>query len=196
MAGNPQYGAGRRASRWRIAAWGGGAALVLLPLLATLVTDEVNWGPEDFALAGVLVAAVGLTFDLAARMTRNRAFRAAVGVALAAVFMLVWGNAAVGVIGSEDNPANLMYFGVLAIGIAGAVVARFRPDGMARAMVATALAQAAVAAVALTGGLGVMKPVQPWDVVVLTGFLAALWLLSAWLFRKAARDQGGRRAAA
>lgn len=194
MAGNMEQGAEWRANRWRIATWGSGAALVLLPLLAMLVTDEVDWGPEDFVFAGVLVAGVGVTFELAARMTRNRAYLAAVGVALAAAFVLIWGNAAVGVIGSEDNPANLMYFGVLAIGVAGAVVARFRPGGMARAMVATALAQAAVAVIALVGGVGVAGPVQPWDVVGLTGFFAALWLLSAWMFRIAARGRGGRRA--
>ena len=55
--------------------------------------------------------------------------------------MLVWINLAVGIIGSEDNPANLMYGGVLAVGVAGAVAARFRPGGMARALAATALAQ-------------------------------------------------------
>jgi hypothetical protein len=58
-------------------------------------------------------------------MTDNRAYRAAVGVAIAAAFILVWMNLAVGIIGSEDNPANLMYGGVLAIGIIGAVIARF-----------------------------------------------------------------------
>src|ERR687893_678489 len=50
-------------------------------------------------------------------------------------FILVWMNLAVGVIGSEDDPLNLMYGGVLAVGIIGAVVARFQPDAMARAMV-------------------------------------------------------------
>ena len=39
-------------------------------------------------------------------MTGNSAYRAAVGVAIAAAFILVWMNLAVGIIGSEDNPAN------------------------------------------------------------------------------------------
>ncbi len=51
------------------------------------------------------------------------AYRFAVGVALAAAFLLVWMNLAVGLIGSEDNPANLMYFGVLAVGFIGAIIA-------------------------------------------------------------------------
>jgi hypothetical protein len=70
---------------------------------------------------------------------------------------------------------------VLAVGIVGAFAARFRPQGMARALVATALAQALVAVIALTAGLG--------SALVLTGIFMALWLVSAWLFRRAAREQ-------
>jgi hypothetical protein len=177
MAGNAEDGGGRRGNRWRVAAWGTAALLLLLPLFAMQVTDEVNWGAADFALFGVMLVGAGGTFEVAARMTGNTAYRAAVGVALAAAFILVWMNLAVGIIGSEDNPANLMYGGVLAVGIIGAVIARFQPHGMARALVATALAQALVAVIALIAGWGYA--------FILTGIFVGLWLLSAWLFRKA-----------
>lgn len=167
-------------SRWRIAAWGTAAMLLLLPLVAMQFTDEVNWSGADFAVFGAMLACAGGAFELAARMTRNFAYRAAVGVALVAAFLLVWANGAVGIIGSEDNPANLMFAGVLAVAIIGAVVARFRPRGMARALVATALAQALVAVITVVAGLGY--------IFVATGFFAALWLASAWLFRRAAME--------
>ena len=147
-------------------------------------TDAVVWDLADFVVADALVVGVGVTYALAARMIGNSAYRAAVGVALAAACILVWGNLAVGIIGSEDNPANLMYGGVLAVGIIGALIARFQPDGMARALFATALAQMVVAVIALIAGLGSTE-----DIVMLTGFFAALWLIAAWLFRKAAREQ-------
>jgi hypothetical protein len=135
----------------------------------------------------MLATACG-TYELATRVTRNKAYRAAVGVALAAAFILVWMNLAVGIIGNEDNPANLMYGGVLAVGIIGAVIARFQPYGMARAFVATGVAQALVAVGALIARLGL-----PWsgpaEVLMLNGFFVALWLTSAGLFRKAAREQ-------
>jgi hypothetical protein len=98
-------------------------------------------------------------------------------------------NLAVGIIGSEDNPANLMYGGVLAVAIVGAVVARFQPHGMARALVATALAQALAGAIALMAGWGSTGANWPQVIVILTLFFAALWLGSAWLFRKAAGEQ-------
>ncbi len=123
-------------------------------------------------------------------MTSNTVYRAASGVALAAAFILVWMNGAVGVIGPEDDDANVMGFGVLAVGIIGALMARFQPDGMARALFATALAHALVAVIALIAGFGSTMPHWQRKILVLTGFFAALWLLSAWLFRKAARREG------
>lgn len=185
--GDAQQEGRRPASRWRVMAWSAAAALLLLPALAMSVTDEVNWTLADFAFAGALVLCVGLTCELAARLAPNGAYRAAVAVALATAFILVWVNGAVGIIGSEDNPANLMYAGVLGIGILNAAIARFRPAGMARAAAATALAQALVAAIAVLGGLG-LPASAPLELLSLNGGFIVLWLLSAWLFRKAGRE--------
>jgi hypothetical protein len=175
-------------NRWSIAVWGAAGALLLLPLVAMQFTQEVDWNAADFAVFGAMLLAACGAYELAARTTGNIAYRAGVGVAIAAAFILVWMNLAVGIIGSEDNPANLMFGGVLAVGIIGAVIARLRPEGMARALVATALAQVLVGTVALGAGLGSTGANWPQVILVLTAFFAALWLLSAWLFRKAARE--------
>ena len=128
--------------------------------------------------------------------TGNTAYKAAVGVALAALFLLFWVNGAVGIIGSENNPANLLYIGVLAVGIIGAVIARFRPHGMTRALFAAALAQALVPVIAiLIWRPGVTSAEAFWGmagvvrVFELNAFFVALFLGSAWLFRKAAREK-------
>ncbi len=191
MAGNTENGGGRRWSRWRIAAWTVAALILLLPLVAMQFTDEVNWEVADFAFAAALLVGVGVPYELAVRKTGNAAYRAAVGVALAAAFLLVWVNGAVGIIGSEDNDANLMYGGVLAVGVIGALIARFRPRGMARALFATALAQAAVATVALIAGWGSPSS-GPLEIVALNGFFVALFVGSALLFREAARGGSER----
>jgi hypothetical protein len=81
-----------------------------------------------------------------------------------------------------------MYFGVLAVGLIGAIVARFRPRGMTRALFATALAQASVAAIALVFGLGLPWS-PPLEILWLNGFFAALFVGSALLFRHAGREQ-------
>ena len=159
------------------------AFILLLPLLANW-----DWDLADFVIAGALIFGTGLTCVLVARKAGNMAYRAAVGVALAAALLLVWLNLAVGIIGADGDPANSMYFGVIAVGIIGAIIARFRPPGMARALIATALAQALVAAIALILGLG--SPFSgPVELLVLNGFFVALFVGSALLFRNAGREQ-------
>lgn len=126
--------------------------------------------------------------DTLMRSGINRtAYRCAIGVALAAAFILVWLSLGVGIIGKDGDPANVMYFGVLAVGIAGAVMAKFQPFGMSRALAATAIAQALVAGVALIAGLG--RPYDgPAKILLLNGFFVALFAGSAWLFRRSARE--------
>ena len=164
------------------------ACILLLPLVAMQCTAAVVWDLTDFAVAGALLFGAGYTYALVARKAGNRAYRAAVGVAVAAALLLVWMNLAVGLIGSEDNPANLLYGGVLAVGILGACLARLQPRGMARALCATAFAQVVVAVIALIARLG-----SPWsrprEIVVLNGCFVALFVGSAWLFRRAAHGR-------
>ena len=149
----------------------------------------MDWDVIDFTVFGAMLVSVGVIYTLARRSTANMAYRFAVAVALAAAFILIWVNGAVGIIGDESNDANMMYFGVLGIGIIGAVIARFQPQGMALALYATALTQTAVAVIALIAGLGSTAPVWPKDILLLTAFFVALWLLSARIFRSAAREQ-------
>lgn len=116
------------------------------------------------------------------------AYRGAIGSALAATFLLVWLSLGVGIIGKDGDPANRMYLGVLAVGLVGAAIARLRPHGMARALLATALAQALVTAIALAAKLGL-----PWsgpaEIVLLNGMFVALFAGSAWLFQRAAHGR-------
>ncbi len=171
-------------SRWRIAAWTAAALILLLPLIAMQFTDEVDWDVTDFVFFGALMAGAGVAFELAARKTGNAAYKTGVGLALAAAFLLFWVNGAVGIIGNEGNDANLMYYGVLAVGLIGALIARFEPQGMARAMIATAGAQGLVFVIALVAGWGFTGPI--------TFFFLAFWLGSARLFQKAARGEPER----
>jgi hypothetical protein len=126
----------------------GTAALLLIPLTAKLLLTDMAWTLSDFVAAGILLFGAGLTFTLVTRLSTNAAYRLGAGVAVAAGLLLIWINLAVGFIGSEENPANLLYGGVLAVAAAGALVARFRPLGMSRAMFAAALTQFLVPLVA------------------------------------------------
>lgn len=167
----------RRPGRLRPFVWGVLAALLSLPLIAMQFTAEVDWSPFDFLFMGVMLSLVGGGYELAVRLSDSLAFRAAMGLAVVASFLLVWINLAVGIIGSEDNPANQMFVAVLAVLFVGSLVAGFKALRMAYVLAAVAATQVAVAVIALVAGFGMIFPI--------TAMFCAFWLLSAWLFRKA-----------
>jgi hypothetical protein len=172
---------------WRIAGWGIAALLLLLPLVAMQFTREVNWTPFDFAFAAVMIGGVGIAFELTVRATRNNAYRSGVAIALAATFLLIWINGAVGIIGDEDNPLNLLYIGVIAIAFGGMAWARFRARGASRAMMAAAIANAAVGLVAVVAGRN--EPPGIVGLIVLNGFFVLLFLGASRLFGVAAEER-------
>lgn len=167
----------------------GTALLLLIPLAAKLFVADMAWTLFDFVAAGGLLFGAGLTFVLVARLGDSTAYRLAVGVAVAAGLLLVWANLAVGLVGSEDNPANLLYGGVLAVALLGAFGARFRPLGMARAMYGAALTYVVITAVALfiwkPTAATAEQPVGLLNVLVANAAFAALWVVAGGLFRRA-----------
>ena len=175
---------GRTTSPWRIMAWSLAALLLLLPLVAMQFTREVAWTASDFAFASVVIGGTGLLFELAVRRSRNLAYRFGVGLLLAAIFLLVWVNAAVGIVGDEGHPFNLLYGGVILVAVVGAFVAGFRPAGMAYAMIATAGTQALVGIMAVV--VGGTEPPGPVGSAMLNGGFVALFLGAGWLFARAA----------
>lgn len=178
-----------RSSRWRWLGWGGAAALLLTPLVAMQFTPEVDWSAGDFLFAGIMFGTVGIVMELTVRASRSLAYRAGVGLALASAFFLIWINLAVGIIGDEDNPANLMFFGVVLVGIVGAILARFRARGMALAMSVAAVAELLVDVVTFAFGLAEPPPPLPAQAILIVMFAAPM-MISAALFRAAANEAG------
>lgn len=165
--------------------------LLLIPLLAMQFSNQIVWSPFDFLVAGTLLFGTGLTYILVTKKTDSIIYRITLGFALFTGLFLIWVNLAVGIVGSENNPANLMYFGVLAVGIIGAFTSRCRPHGMSLTMFAMALAQALVAIVILIGGLYQTPPSTVLHILGVNGFFILLFLLSALLFRRAIHEGNG-----
>lgn len=81
------------------------AFVLLLPLVAMQVTDEVEWSLADFVFAGALLGGTGLLFELAARKAGNIAYLAATTtIAVASI-----------VLGEADDAPGLVLFGCLLI---------------------------------------------------------------------------------
>ena len=74
--------------------------LLLIPFISMQFTDQVNWGPLDFVVAGVLLLAAGLVFDLVIRKVKNANYRIAIIIAVLIALLLIWAELAVGVFGT------------------------------------------------------------------------------------------------
>jgi hypothetical protein len=180
MATNMQKTGGWRDIGWRVLMWGTAACLLMVPLVAMKLAPSsgVNWTGSDFVAMGILLASCCATVEFGAWLSGNLWYRGAYAVAVLAGFLMTWVSMAVGIINELSDPANLMFLGVLATALIGAVASRFKPQGMARTMVATAVVQMLVGLIALVGRMGI-------EAIAFGSLLSVLWLLSAWLFRKA-----------
>lgn len=163
--------------------------LLIVPLIAMQFTEEVVWTLSDFILAGTLLFGTGLSYKLATKNTGEIVYRIAIGFALFTGLFLIWVNLAVGIIGSEDNPVNLLYFGVFFVGIIGALISRFQSQGMELTMFAMALTQALVTVIALIGGFYQSPPSTTFHIIGVNGFFITLFVISALLFRYAVHKE-------
>lgn len=160
--------------------------LLSIPFTASYYTDEVVWSLSDYILAGILLFGTGLTYKLVTNKTANTAYKVAVGFALFSGLFLIWSNLAVGIIGSEDNIFNLIYFGLPFIGIIGAIVVRFKAKGLASTMFTLCFAQLLITVIALFRGMHKVPGSSVIEVIGVNTFFIFLFGISALLFRYAA----------
>jgi hypothetical protein len=174
-------------SGWRLAPWIVAAALLTLPALAMRFAPAagVHWTASDFVVMGAMLALACGALELAMRASGRWAYRLGALVAVGTGFLTLWANLAVGLVGDEGSATNLLFVGVLVFAGAAAILVRGRAGGMAPAMFATALVQllGAAAALAMTPG----GPGRPVEMAALLGVFPGGWLVSAWLFRRAAK---------
>ena len=181
-----QSGPRRLDNTLRLLMWGGLLAIWLLPFIAKQFTDEVQWTTSDHVFWAFMLAIPGAIVDLVSRMTPNWFYRGGVIIALGTSFVITWANLAVGIVGNEENPTNLIFFGVVAIAMLGSPLVGFKASRLRWVFYLTAAAQALSAVTALHA--------EPF-VLVFCGVTTALWLTAATLFGKAARDRAALDAA-
>lgn len=189
MAESARNNGGRYGVPWRLVGWGTAAFLLLLPLVAMQFTAEVNWTVGDFIFAAMMFGLVGGILELAVGKSSSWAYRGAVAIAVAAGFLHVWITGAVGIIGSENNPGNLLYLVVVAIAVFGSILALGRATGMAWAMSVTAVAEVLTPIIAYTGVADPVSDVLRPEVFASGILFTGMWLVSAALFRSAASEQ-------
>jgi hypothetical protein len=163
----------------------GRIALGVLSRMIRGLPADIEWRRHEQRRA----RAVGPSPRGGSMITNKTAYRIAAIIALGTALLLVWGVSAMGVIGAEGDPFDLLYIAVLAVGLIGAVLVRFRPEGMVLVLVAMAATQALIALIGLAVGKQDVPVSSVAEILYLNGFFVALFLGSAWLFRHAARQR-------
>lgn len=169
--------------------------VLLIPLFGNLFVDGWDWDAGSFVFAWVILATAAFTYRrLATAKTATLAYRTGVGLAVVASFVLFWVNLAVGLIGSEDNPANALYFLVILVGLIGVFAARFEARGLAHAAFAMAFGTFLVPVIALLAWRSDFTPGFA-SVFSLNSFFVAVFFASGLLLRHAATQPSLQKAA-
>jgi hypothetical protein len=157
----------------------GALALLMVPLVASQVVKGWNWHAGSFVIVYVLFFATGMAYAVIARKMGAWSYKAGVGVAVVAGFALGWSNMVH--VADSANPANLMYYTVLAVGCVGAWLARLEARGLARTLFAMAATLALIAAMLPSGA----PPYLARNMAIGHCVLVALFIASGLLFRHA-----------
>jgi hypothetical protein len=156
----------------------GALAVLMVPLVASRVVEGWNWSAGSFVFVYVLFFGTGMVYAVIARKGAW-SYKAGVGVALVAGFALGWSNMVH--VADSENPANLVYYSVLAVGGVGAWLARLEARGLARTLFAMAATLALIAVMLPSGA----PPYLARNMAIGHGVFVALFTASGLLFRHA-----------
>jgi len=74
--------------------------LLLIPLIAMQLTNEVNWSFFDFIIMGALLTITGLLIGIILQKVKNSKNRLILIVTIVMIFFLIWAELAVGLFGT------------------------------------------------------------------------------------------------
>jgi hypothetical protein len=179
-------GSSERAGRgdwnyWRIARWSAVPILLLIPLVMMQSTPDWHWGPGGFVLAGIVIGAPVLLYEVAASRSMSSAYGIAAAVALAASFLTVWTTIV------RDDGNGIGFFMLIMAAAVGGFATWFRPAGMTRAMLGVAIMQMLLGTMIATAPPIASTPNGSLRAILSSVVFAGLWLVSAAFFRVSAK---------
>jgi peptidoglycan/LPS O-acetylase OafA/YrhL len=74
--------------------------LLLIPLIAMQITNQVNWSKIDFIVAGILLFGTSLAIEIVFRKINNKKQRIIVCIIILFLLLLLWAELSVGIFGT------------------------------------------------------------------------------------------------
>lgn len=163
-------------------------AVLALPFIGNYTIEGCHWTWHDFALMWVILAGTTFVYRLlATRKTANLTYRLAAAAGVGGGLLLTWVNLAVQVIG-DDNPGNLLYFGVILAGLVGVFLSGFRPAALARVAFGMAGTIFLIPLIAVVAWPTDFSPGFP-KVVALNLVFVLAFAVAGFLFRRSAHER-------
>ncbi len=73
------------------------AAILLVPLVGTQLSDEVQWGIEDFMAIGLMLLIAGYAYEFLAPQVHSVFWRVFLALTIIAIVGIIWVELAVGI---------------------------------------------------------------------------------------------------
>lgn len=160
---------------------------IIIVFLIKLITNKIQW--NETIVYSIILVLIPSIYELWQWLKiQNKFYRIAFCIWIFWAFLIIWINGAVGIIGSEDNPANLMYAAVLITWLIGSILSLLKPRGMAYTLFTVSIIQILVPLFALFiwpakvswGEAGVL------EVLIFNSIFAIIFIIS-WLFFQLSR---------
>ena len=74
--------------------------ILLIPMIAMQLTDEVNWSFFDFVIMGVMLSITGLALGIIIKKIKDYKYRNIFITIIVMIFLLIWAELGVGLFGT------------------------------------------------------------------------------------------------
>lgn len=161
-------------------------AALSIPLIVMQFTEELNWQFTDFMIMGIALSVIAIAYEFVAHKSRSTIYKSAFALGLVGAFLLFWVNGAVGIIGNENQDANMLYGSVFLVGALGSLISRFNAKGMSNTLYIASFITLLVPMIAII----IWPPsVISWSpgvpgVFLMSAFFAMIFFISGMLFRR------------
>ena len=71
--------------------------ILIIPLVGTILSDQIDWGILDFLVMGIILLIVGIALNVVSQKIKNSRKKFFYNLVIMLIFFLIWAELAVGI---------------------------------------------------------------------------------------------------
>ena len=71
--------------------------ILIIPLVGTILSDQIDWGILDFLVMGIILLIVGMVLSVVSQKIKNPRKKFFYNLVIMLIFFLIWAELAVGI---------------------------------------------------------------------------------------------------